>query len=63
MNPQDPKKKAPTPEATVDEAALQRSGAGAGTALAAMLKRRLMRPNRDAEPQLPDTNIDKTRGG
>jgi hypothetical protein len=63
MSRQDPKTKvAPIATTPADTAALPRSGAGAGTALAAMLKKRQMRPSRDSEPQVPDATVNKTAG-
>jgi hypothetical protein len=55
MNGQDPgQKTTPLPAPAADDtAAVPRSGSGAGTALAAMLKKRQMRPSRDAESQVP----------
>jgi hypothetical protein len=64
MSRQDENKNAVTPptEPTGAPSEVPRSGAGAGTALSAMLKKRQMRVTRDAEPepQSPATPARKT---
>lgn len=55
------KKKTPAAAVPADRPpTIQHSGSGAETALLAMLKKRQMRASRDADPQLPATDAEKT---
>jgi hypothetical protein len=54
MSTDDPEKKTPADAPPAPIPYLPRSGAGAGTALVAMLKKRQMRVNRDTEDPASD---------